>query len=124
MPRASRPTAGSRLSSLASGDVLMNRRACLALLILPAFAWTQVPAKDGPEPARKAPPAVIDGAGLFSAPTKKQAQEIVDTIHKEFGIDVCLETVKEVPGLGNHGKLAKQREALHKQAQDNADNHD
>src|SRR3954469_11644195 len=99
----------------------MDVRVCVALVALAGAVRAEEPAANGPEKVRKPPPAVIDGAGLFKTEAKQRAQEIAEQIREGFGIDVCVETVKEVPGLDEHARLAKQREFLHEKAQDRAD---
>jgi hypothetical protein len=53
-------------------------------------------------------PAVIDNAKMFSPEVVKRANLLIADIRQEYGIDLCVETMEQLPGL-DAAKLASMR---------------
>jgi hypothetical protein len=75
--------------------------------------------------AEKHPPAVLDNAKLFSQSAAERVGHIADALRSSWGIDLCIETAREPPGIkpgSLKGKKSKEvRQDLYRAAQDRAD---
>jgi hypothetical protein len=75
--------------------------------------------------AEKHPPAVLDNAKLFSQSAIERVGHIADALRSSWGIDLCIETAKEPPGIKPGSLKGKKKnevgERLIRAAQDRAD---
>ena len=75
--------------------------------------------------AEKHPPAVLDNAKLFSQSAIERVGHIADALRSSWGIDLCIETAKEPPGIKPGSLKGKKKnevgQRLIRAAQDRAD---